>query len=186
MLINSPEYAGVLITAKQIFGGVLTGSSEEEEPGLHQASNHPDREHQIPQQDDGSKEVNKTQENSIPHEGVHQVKIERVKALHKNFGDYAGIQARVWMKIIEGPETGKILIDGIALPHPLETEGRIKRRLRIALRLGLMSKEDFGKKDFKINWKTLEGTCCSVDVVHKTYKGRVFPMVNNYKLAPQR
>ena len=87
------------------------------------------------------------------------------------------------MKIIEGPETGKTLIDGIALPHPLETEGRIKRRLRIALRLGLMSKEDFGKKDFMINWKSLEGTCCSIDVVHKTYKGRVFPMVTDYQFA---
>jgi hypothetical protein len=182
LLIDAPEYASILITAKQIFGGILTGSSEEEETGLHQARDYPDRDHQIPQRDDKSQEVNKTHENGIPHEGVHQVKIERVKALHKNFGDYAGIQARVWMKIIEGPETGKTLIDGIALPHPLETEGRIKRRLRIALRLGLLSKEDFGKKDFKINWKTLEGTCCSVDVVHKTYRGCVFPMVDNYKL----
>ena len=171
-----------MVTAKQIFGGVLTGSSEEEETGLHKASNHPDSERQIPQQDDGSKEVNITQEDGIPHEGVYLVKIERIRGFLKNFGDYAGPQARVWMKIIEGPETGKTLMDGIALPHPLETAGRIKRRLRIALGLGLVSKEDFGKIDFMINWKTLEGTCCSVDVVHKTYKGRMIPMVDNYKL----
>jgi hypothetical protein len=186
LLIDSPEYASILVTAKQVFGGVLTDSSEEEATGLNLDPNHTDSEHQIPQQGDEYQKVNKTQENGIPPEGVYQVKIEQVRARLKNFGDYAGPQARMEMNIIEGPEAGKTLLDSIALPHPLETEGRRKRRVRIGLRLGLISKEDFGKEEVKVNWKLLTGTCCSVEVVHKTYNGRVFPMVNNYQLPQQQ
>lgn len=82
---------------------------------------------------------------------------------------------------MDGPDVGKILVDNISLSHPQEPEGRRKRRLLIAYKLGLVAKYDNEKKN--IDWKSLQGISCRVDVVHKTYKGRVFPMVNKYQLA---
>ena len=190
LLIENRELASTIVGAKRILGGTIMGSSldlptAEPHDGQAGAKDRPEPGEGAPLDQDTSPRQDAggtpSPRKGLPGPGRHLVIIRSVKGYLHNFPEYTGPRARIEMEIIEGPETGKTLIDGIALPHPLETEGRIKRRLRIALRLGLMSKEDFGKKDFKINWKTLEGRCCSVDVVHKTYNGRLFAMVNNYK-----
>ncbi len=118
----------------------------------------------------------------LPKEGQHLVRIIKVRAYLHNFEEYTGPRARLWMEILEGFDAGKIVVDNISLPHPQESEGRLKRRLLIAYRLGLISKTDQGIKN--IDWKTLEGVSCLVDVAHQEFKGRLFPMVTNYQLAP--
>lgn len=203
LLIENRELAATLISAKQILGGTIMDSSlsglEAGEPNSPQedldlqdpvegespdsADLQPLDNNASPHQEGG--ETQSTRE-GLPSPGRHLVIIRTVKACLHNYPDYTVPRARLEMNIIEGPESGKTLIDGISLFHPLETEGRRNRRLRIALRLGLISKEDFGKEVVTINWKSLEGTCCSVDVVHNTFKGRVFSMVNNYQLAQQQ
>lgn len=192
LIIENEELASTLISAKRIFGGTIMDSSlldlstAEPHEGQAGADDKPQLGEAAPLDQDTSTHQdggeNQTSRKGLPSPGRHRVIIRTVKACLHNYPEYTGPQARLEMKIIEGPETGKALLDSIALPHPLETEGRRKRRVRIALRLGLISKEDFEKEEVKVNWKSLEATCCSVEVVHKTYKGRVFPIVNNYNL----
>jgi hypothetical protein len=181
LLIESPEYAEVLIAAKQTLGGVLideNGEVETEESELNQTTD-ADQEHQVTQQDDRPAEINNTQGHELIHEGVHLVRIEHVSAHIKIFEGYAGPRVRLEMKIIEGPDAGKTLVDNIALPHPHEPEGRQKRRLRILLRLNLISRGEKGNR--RIKWKEIEGTCFMVDVVHNKFKGRQYAMVENYQ-----
>jgi hypothetical protein len=83
------------------------------------------------------------------------------------------------MEIMEGPDAGKILVDNISLPHPEESKGRLNRRVLIAYKLGLTP---WGYKGtITIDWSSLQGVSCWVDVVHEKFKGRVFAKVTDYR-----
>ena len=99
-----------------------------------------------------------------------------------NFPDYAGPRARIEMAIQGGGDAGKIIVDNVSLPHPKESRGMLLRRLRIAKRLGLITRGPNGEIIQQGGWKLLEGTICWVDVAYKTLGGRKIPMVDNYKL----
>jgi hypothetical protein len=178
LLVETPEFAKTLVIAKQIFGGILIDPSEEEESNLESAYDHP--EDQNPPQRDRHKGINETKEYEMPQEMVHLVRIEQVRGYIKNFGDYAGPRARLEMKILEGPDAGKILLDNVSLPHPRESKGMLHRRVRIAHRLGLIPWG--GQGMVQVNWKSLEGVVCSVDVNYRTFRGRKIPAVDNYEL----
>ena len=115
-----------------------------------------------------------------PTEGRHLVKIKKVRGYLHNFGEYMGPRARMWLEILEGPDTGKLLFDNVSLPHPKESNGMNLRRMRIAYRLGLIPRGTEGT--IQINWKNLEGVVCWVDMAYKTLGGRIVPMVDNYEL----
>jgi hypothetical protein len=112
--------------------------------------------------------------------GRHLVKIISVRAYTHNFQEYAGPRARLTMKVLEGPDAGKFLFDNVSLLHPQESKGMCQRRLRIAYRLGLISRGT--DLTIPINWKLLEGVVCRVDVDYKSFGGRIVPMVDNYEL----
>jgi hypothetical protein len=116
----------------------------------------------------------------LPEEGQHLVKITKVLGYLYNFGEYSGPRARLRMEILEGPDVGKPIFDNISLPHANESKGMLERRARIAYRLGLVP---WGANGIvQINWKSLEGVSCWVDVAHKKYNGRVFANVTGYSL----
>ncbi len=115
-----------------------------------------------------------------PGEGRHLVKIKKVQGYLYNFGEYTGPRARLWMEILEGPDAGKIVVDNVSMPHPLESKGMKHRRLRIAYRLGLIQ---WGTKEtVEVNWKGLEETVCSVNVAEKSLGGRTVVTVDGYQL----
>jgi hypothetical protein len=116
----------------------------------------------------------------LPSPGRHLVKISKAQAYLHNFPEYTGPRARLDMKVLEGPDTGKILVDNISLPHQQESKGMQYRRVHIAWRLGLIS---WGvKENVQINWKDLEGVVCWVDVAYKNFGGRTVITKDNYEL----
>lgn len=114
------------------------------------------------------------------HPGRHLVKIISVRAYMHNFQEYSGPRARLTFRVSEGPDAGKFLFDNVSLLHPKESKGMCQRRVRIAYRLGLISRGT--DLTIPINWKLLEGVVCWVDVAYKSLGGRMVPMVDNYKL----
>lgn len=102
--------------------------------------------------------------------GRHLVKIISVRAYMHSFQEYAGPRARLKFEVLEGPDAGKFLFDNVSLPHPKESDGMNLRRVRIAVRLGLIP---WGTKGIiQVNWKLLEGVVCWVDIAYKTIGGR--------------
>lgn len=199
LLFKNREFASTLVSAKRIFGGTIMESSLlDSSPNLPQSSKTKLALQQLYRDDpfdpvstkllyqnmwihrSGEGDIQLTHEGP-PGDGWHFVKIVNVKGYLYNFQEYTGPRAYLEMKILNGPDAGKMLKDKISLPHPEESEGRRIRRLRIKYQLGLISRDDKGTKT--INWKLLEGKTCWVDVVHNKYKGRVFPMVKNYQLV---
>ena len=84
------------------------------------------------------------------------------------------------MEILKEPDAGKIVVDNVSMPHPLESNGMKHRRLRIGCRLGLIQ---WGTKGtVELNWKLLEGTVCSVNVAEKSLGGRTVVTVDDYQL----
>jgi hypothetical protein len=114
------------------------------------------------------------------HPGRHLVKITSVQGYMHNFQDYVGPRARLKMKILEGPDTGKLLFDNVSLPHPQESKGMQERRVRIACRLGLIPWRT--KEGGPVNWKSLEGIVCWVDVAYRNLGGREILTVDDYEL----
>lgn len=114
-----------------------------------------------------------------PKAGRHLVRIITVSACRHNFEEYSGIQARLKMKILDGPEAGKILFDNVSLPHSKESNGMQRRRVHIAYRLGLIQWGTIGT--VQVNWKLLEGVVCLVNVAYKSLGGRIVPTVDNYE-----
>jgi len=112
--------------------------------------------------------------------GRHLVKIISVRAYLHNFSEYAGLRARLKMKVLDGPDNGKFLFDNVSLPHSQESKGILQRRVLIAYRLGLIPPGTKGT--IQVNWKSLEGVICWVDVAHRKFKGRKFNVVDNYQL----
>lgn len=106
----------------------------------------------------------------IPAEGKHLVLIEKVSGYMFNFTNYTGPRAKLKMRVIGGAtpdDVGKYIYDDINLPNPNEKEGNIKRRVLIAVRLGLIPR---GSQDARqVNWKALEGAQAVVEVIH-TYE----------------
>ena len=76
------------------------------------------------------------------------------------------------MAIQGGGDTGKIIVDKVSLPHPEESKGMEQRRVRIGYRLGLIL---WGTKGtIQINWKSLQGRFCRVDLAYKSLGGGEF------------
>jgi hypothetical protein len=176
LLIENRELDLPIISAKKIFGGtIMEGDSELDvddpeadlpnshlcpEPKSHEILNH---------------------HTQLPSPGRHLVIIRTVKAYLHNLPEYTGPRARMEMEILEGTDAGKILVDNISLPHPNESKGMILRRVRVGVRLGLIPWGTEGT--IRVNWKLLEGIVCRVRVVHRTFKGSLFPMVTDYELS---
>jgi len=116
----------------------------------------------------------------LPKTGKYLVRIVNVMGYLHNFPDYAGPRARIEMAIQGGGDAGKILVDNVSLPHPKESSGMIQRRMRIACRLGLVAWGTQGT--VQIDWKSLQGRFCQVDVAYKNLGGGEFLTVGNYEL----
>jgi hypothetical protein len=100
----------------------------------------------------------------LPGEGQHLATIKKVGGYLHNFRDYTGPRAKVHFQIKEGLDKGKMVRDDINLPHPQEKEGNVKRRVLIAVRMGLVPR---GSQDTtQVNWKLLEGRDVLITVVH--------------------
>ena len=109
-------------------------------------------------------------------------KLSSVRGYMHNFQEYAGKRARLTFKVMEGPDAGKFLFDNISLLHPKESKGMLLRRLRIAKRLGLITRGPNGEIIQQGGWKLLEGVVCWVDVAYKNLGGRTVPTIDNYEL----
>lgn len=198
LLIENRELASTLVSAKRIFGGTIMDSSLLDLPtakpygsqaglgdfqspegsetldlavsqSLYQNSSNNQDTGGIPSLRGG-----------LPSPGRHLVIIKTVKAYLHNFPDYTVPRARLEMKILEGPDSGKIIMDNVSLPHPLESKGMLHRRVRIAYRLGLIP---WGTKGIiQVDWKLLEGVVCWVDVAYKSLGGRKVITVEGYEL----
>jgi hypothetical protein len=191
LLIENRELAATLVSAKRIFGGTIIASSlsdlspVEHHDGQAGAEDkpHPGVDAPLDQdtyhhQDSGG---TPSPRKGVPSPGRHLVIIRTVKAYLHNYPDYTVVRARLWMEIQAGPDSGKILVGNIShQPHPKESKGMAQRRLRIAYRLGLISRGT--ELTIQINWKLLEGTICWVDVAYKTLGGRKVLTVDNYEL----
>ena len=130
--------------------------------------------------DEPSQESGDASHGEPPGEGRHLVKIEKVRGYLHNYEEYLGPRARMWLKVLEGFDAGKTLVDNVGLFHPNESKGMLHRRVRIACRLGLIP---WGAKGtVQVNWKLLEGVTCWVDVTYKTFGGRKVLTVDNYEL----
>ena len=116
------------------------------------------------------------------HPGRHLVKIISVRAYMHNFKEYSGPRARLTFKVLEGPDAGKFLFDNVSLLHPKESKGMLLRRLRIAKRLGLITRGPNGEIIQQGGWKLLEGVLCRVDLAYKNLGGRTVPTIDNYEL----
>lgn len=178
LLIEDRELASTLVSAKKIFGGTIMDSSLLDFPT---AVPHDDQmgaeDFQAPE---GNEPPNPVPPGELPGEGRHLVKIAKVFGYFHNSPDYVGSRARLMMKILEGADVGKTLIDNISLPHPEESKDMQLRRVRIAHRLGLII---WGTKEtLHLNWKLLEGVICSVDVAYKSLGGRKVLTVDNYQI----
>ncbi len=88
------------------------------------------------------------------------------------------------MEIIEGPAAGKTIIDRISLPHPMESQWKVQRRVRIAYRLGLIERGT--KETVNLNFKALEGKICWIDLILKEFQGRRILIVANYSRLTAR
>jgi hypothetical protein len=112
--------------------------------------------------------------------GRHLVEIISVRGVKWNFQDYVGAQARLKMKILEGPDGGKLIFDNIPMLHPKQSQHVKHRHLHIACGLGLIP---WGAKGtIRVNWKSLEGVVCWVDVSYREFKGRQYVNLDNYEL----
>lgn len=87
--------------------------------------------------------------------GEHLALIKKVKAQKHDWDAYTGVQAVVMFSIVDGPDKGKVAYDRIPMEHANEEEWKKNKRLLVAKRTGLMSRED--KDTVNINWKLLEG-----------------------------
>jgi hypothetical protein len=199
LLIENRELASTLVSAKRIFGGNIMGSSldlrtaephngqaraddwmdPEEDGSLDPADPRPANHNCSTHQDAGG---TPTPRKGLPGPGRHLVIIRSVKTYLHNFPDYTGPRARIEMEIMEDSDVGKILVDNVSLLHPKESRGMLLRRLRIAKRLGLITRGPMGEIIQLGGWKLLEGVACWVDVAYKTLCGRKIPMVDNYEL----
>jgi hypothetical protein len=113
--------------------------------------------------------------------GRHLVEIISVRGVKWNFKDYVGVQARIKMKVLEGPDTGKLIFDNTPMPHPKQSHRVKYRHLCIASGLGLIP---WGAKGtIQVNWKSLEGVVCWVDVSYREFKGRQYVNLDNYELC---
>ena len=108
----------------------------------------------------------------LPKTGKYLVRIVNVMGYLHNFPEYTGPRARIEMEIMEGPDAGKILVDNVSLLHPKESRGMFLRRLRIAKRLGLITRGPNGEIIQQGGWKLLQGIVCLVDLAYKNLGGR--------------
>jgi hypothetical protein len=192
LLIENRELAATLVSAKRIFGGTIIASSlsdlspiephdcqagaeDKPHPGVHAPLDQDTYHHQ----DSGG---TPSPRKGVPSPGRHLVIIRSVKGYLHNFPEYTGPRTRIEMEIMEGPDVGKILVDNVSLLHPKESRGMLLRRLRIAKRLGLITRGPMGEIIQQGGWKLLKGVVCWVDVAYKTLGGRKIPMVDNYEL----
>jgi hypothetical protein len=176
LLIENRELALPIINAKRIFGGtIMEGDSELE---ADDPEDGPPDSPLCPEPKSDETPEHRTQP---PSPGRHLVIIRSVRAYLYNFREYTG--PRVWMEmeILEGTDSGKIIVDNISLPHEKESKGMGLRRVRIAVRLGLIPRGTEGT--IRVNWKLLEGVVCWARVVHRTFKGHLFPIVTDYELS---
>lgn len=199
LLIENREFASTLISAKKIFGGTIkdpslsdlaaatpyysyaesedfknTEKDETFDPAIsqYQYQNnwiHRDREGGVQPPHGGQ-----------PTEGRHLVRVIRVLGFLHSFPDYTAPRARIVMEILEGIDVGKTIVDNVSLPHPKESKGMLQRRVRIACRLGLIPWR--AKGTVQVNWKSLQGVICWVDVIHRKFKGHQYAIVDNYQL----
>jgi hypothetical protein len=191
LIIENEELASTLISAKRIFRGTImdsslldlstaefhdgeVGSDDKPQPGEAAPLDQDTSTHQ-----DGGE--NQTSRKCVPSPGRHHVIIRTVKAYLHNFPEYTGPRARMEMEILQGSDSGKILVDNISLPHPYESKGMERRRLLIAKRLGLIIRGPNGEAIQRGSWKLLEGVVCWVDVAYKILGGRKVLTVDNYE-----
>ena len=116
--------------------------------------------------------------------GVHKALIKKVKSQKQNWDKYTGYQALVMFNILEGKDKGKTIYDRIPVtPHEEEPDWMMKKRLMIAKRTGLISRESKGTEP--INWKHLEGMMVTIDVTPNEYEKNgvkiTKPQVSQYK-----
>ena len=191
LLTENKELATTLISAKRILGGTITDSSLS---ALHSAAPHeceadlegfqgPPRdvlfEPAVSQSLDQDRDDIMQAARKLPAPGEHLVRIMNVLGYLYNFPEYTGPRARLEMEILDCPDAGKTLVDNISLPHQKESEGRRNRRALIASKLGLIPWGD--KETRTIDWRSLQGVSCWVNVVHEKFKGRVFAKVTDYR-----
>jgi hypothetical protein len=192
LLAENRELAATLISAKRIFGGTIMDSS---------LSDLPPAEHHGPQEDvapdadvpfdpavpldqnfppDREKEDTVQAARELPAPGQHLVKIVNVLGYLHNFSQYVGPRVRLEMKILKGPDAGKIVVDNVSQPHPEESKGMLNRRIRIACRLGLI--EWGARGTVRVDWREVRGKICYVDLAYKDLGGRKILVVDNYEL----
>jgi len=105
--------------------------------------------------------------------GRHVALIKRVKAQRKDYDTYTGIQAVLLFTIQEGDDKGKVAYDRIDLPHEAEEDWKKNKRLLVAKRCGLISRED--KETVNINWKLLEGRVVMIELERNEYPDKKNP-----------
>ncbi|MBU4232789.1 MAG: hypothetical protein L6277_04765 [Desulfobacterales bacterium] len=190
LIIENKELASTLVSAKRIFGGTIIDSSlldlppAEHHDGQAGAEDRPEPGEDAPLDQDTSHHQDgggtPSPRKGLPSRGRHLVIIRTVKAYLQNFPEYTGPRARIVMAIMDGPDAGKIIVDNVSLPHPEESKGMLQRRVRLACRLGLVAWGTQGT--VQINWKSLQGLFCRVDLVYKNLGGGEFLTVGNYEL----
>lgn len=173
------QLAEAVVMAKRILGGTIMVSSLDPE-AAQPSDDLAVLSSQEEAKDDGSTGqqkggVSQSTPEGLASPGRHLVKISKVLCYLHNFPEYTGPRARLEMEILEGPDTGKTIVDNISLPHPQEPPGRKKRRIEIAYRLGLIPHGARGT--VKIDWNCLEGKIGLAHYGYKTISGRVFPTV---------
>lgn len=102
---------------------------------------------------------------SMVSEGRHLVEIEAVGGYIHQYNGSETPRAKLKMRIIAGPDTGKYQFDDINLPVDNEKQGNQNRRILIATRLGLLPKG--AKQATNIHWKQLQGKKAVITVEHK-------------------
>ena len=128
-------------------------------------------------------------------EGQYLALIKKVRGQAKNYGVakagetlkegtevYTGAQAIVMLQITEGPEKGKTIYDRIDLPNKAEEDWKKKKRLLIAKRCGLISRDQKGTQE--VSWKRLEGSTVIIVVEHYQYgknKEKTGSQLNTFK-----
>jgi hypothetical protein len=183
LLTKNRPLAAALIEGKRIFGGTIVDSYMADSPNtpvLEMPAHPSDAQAHKEEKAPGS---GKPSQEGMPREGWHLVKIKGVKGELHNFKQYTGPRAVMEMEVLEGGDAGKTIIDRISLPHPMESQGKIQRRLRICYQLGLVSKGS--SETVQLNFKSLEGLVCWVNVVHHTFAGRKVALVDQYQIQPK-
>jgi hypothetical protein len=102
--------------------------------------------------------------------GEHLALIKKIKAQKKDWPNFTGVQAVVLFTILEGPDKGKTAYDRIPFYHEKEEEWMKTKRLLIAKRTGLISRES--KDTETINFKLLEGMKVIIAIEENTYQDK--------------